>query len=282
MRKTTPEEQALTRNSWNRATRAHNSHKGDQAAFLRGGGDVLFDDELHLLGSLGNQKLAHLQCNSGQDTLCLARRGARCTGVDFSSEAIQFARQLSLDSKIDAKFVEAELLQWLHSSDADSFDLAFSSYGTVGWLPDLNRWATGIERILKPGGRFVLVEFHPLIWSIDDAGSLTRDDYFSRETFREPVQDYVADSGVALGAVDAAPPIPNETPAASWQYGVGEVVSALAGAGLQLKGLHEYPHSNGYKANPKLVPDGPRRWVWPAGSARVPLMYALDVQKGLR
>src|SRR5688572_30287855 len=85
------ERKETTRRSWNRATRNHNSHKGDQAAFLRGGGDVLFPEELELLGDLAGQRLVHLQCNAGQDTLCLARRGAVATGVDLSDEAIRFA-----------------------------------------------------------------------------------------------------------------------------------------------------------------------------------------------
>jgi 2-polyprenyl-3-methyl-5-hydroxy-6-metoxy-1,4-benzoquinol methylase len=84
-----------TRRSWNVATRNHNAHKGDQAAFLRAGGDVLFPEELELLGDLRGKRLVHVQCNAGQDTLCLARRGAVATGVDLSDEAIRFARELS-------------------------------------------------------------------------------------------------------------------------------------------------------------------------------------------
>ena len=80
--------------AWNEATRAHNSHKGDQAAFLRGGGSTLFPEEIELLGDLRDRPLVHLQCNAGQDTLSIASRlGARVTGVDISDEAIDFARQ---------------------------------------------------------------------------------------------------------------------------------------------------------------------------------------------
>jgi hypothetical protein len=67
--------------SWDVATRAHNSHKGDQARFLREGGSTLFPEELELLGELRGRSLLHLQCNAGQDTLSLAARGATVTGV---------------------------------------------------------------------------------------------------------------------------------------------------------------------------------------------------------
>ena len=93
--------------SWNAATRAHNSHKGDQARFLREGGSTLHPEELELLGELRGRSLLHLQCNSGQDTLSLAARGALVTGVDISDEAISFARRLSADSGLPATFERA-------------------------------------------------------------------------------------------------------------------------------------------------------------------------------
>ncbi len=77
----------LNRLSWNTATVAHNSHKGDQAAFFRDGGSTLFPEERELLGDV-----THLQCNAGQDTPSLVRDGADATGVENSDKAIGFAR----------------------------------------------------------------------------------------------------------------------------------------------------------------------------------------------
>ena len=91
--------------------------------------------------------------------------GGVVTGVDFSSEAIGFARGLSRDTQLPAQFVEADALDWLEET-SQRFDVAFSGYGAVGWLPDLTRWARGLARVLNPGGRFVYVEFHPLVWSV--------------------------------------------------------------------------------------------------------------------
>ncbi|MBM4431542.1 MAG: class I SAM-dependent methyltransferase, partial [Chloroflexi bacterium] len=99
--------------SWNEATKAHNSHKKDQARFLRQGGSTLFPEEIELLGDVRGLSLLHLQCNAGQDTLSLAKRGAVVTGVDISDEAIAFARQLSRDSGIPATFVRSDVYDWL-------------------------------------------------------------------------------------------------------------------------------------------------------------------------
>jgi SAM-dependent methyltransferase len=267
-----------TRRSWNIATRNHNAHKGDQAAFLRGGGETLFPEELALLGSLEGKTLVHLQCNAGQDSLCLARRGARVTGVDLSDEAISFARKLEAGSGIDATFIEAEVVDWMKRT-TDRFDVAFSSYGAVGWLPDLGAWAEGIHRILVPGGRFVYVEFHPLVWSVGKDGRLSGDDYFSEEPFIEPVGDYVAASAEALHAVTSGATVPNDVPATSHQHTLARIVSALVSAGLVLERLDEYPFANGCKVNDTLVPIEGRRWGWPDGAARIPLMFGLSVRK---
>jgi len=266
------------RRSWNHATRNHNAHKGDQARWLREGGDTLFDEELVLLGELAGKRVVHLQCNAGQDSLCLARRGARVTGVDLSDEAIAFAKTLSDESGIPARFVSDELVTWLASTD-ERFDVAFTSYGTTGWLPDLDAWARGVARVLEPGGVLVYVEFHPLRWSFDDELRLTKDDYFAKGPYRDPVGDYVLESGAGLGVVAPAASVPNPIPATSWQHGLGEIVTAIARAGLVLERLDEYPHSNGSMPYTCTVLGSDRRYRFPAGVPRVPLMFGLRARK---
>ena len=269
-----------TRQSWNNATRNHNAHKGDQAAFLGDGGDTLFPEEISLLGDLAGKSLVHLQCNAGQDSLCLARAGAAVTGVDISDEAITFARALSRDSGIGADFIESEVVSWLDETP-QRFDIAFSSYGACGWLPDIDAWARGIRRVLVPGGRFVYVESHPLVWSWDENIRPGGDDYFSEETFVEPVSDYVSESGAALGAVREGVTVANAIPACGHQHGFAQILQALVGAGLALEAVREYPHSNGCKLHDFLVPLDDRRWGWPEGTARTPLMFGLSARSAV-
>lgn len=267
-----------TRQSWNLATRNHNAHKGDQAAFFRAGGDTLFPEELDLLGDIRGARLLHIQCNAGQDTLSLARRGALATGVDLSDVAIGFARDLSADAGIAARFIESEIITFLQAT-AERFEIAFASYGALGWNEDLGAWASGVKRVLTPGGRLVLVEFHPLVWSVGKNGALDGDDYFADAPFSDPVSDYVAQSGAGLLAVTDGPTEENPTPAWSWQHGLGATVDALARAGLRIERMLEYPYSNGCKVNPTLIPAEGRRWVWPEGVARTPLMFGLAARR---
>jgi SAM-dependent methyltransferase len=274
------DELTATKMSWNVATRNHNAHKEDQAAFLRDGGDTLFSEELALLGDLHGRRIVHLQCNAGQDTLCLARRGAHAVGIDLSDEAITFARRLSSESGLMARFEESEVIAWLHAT-AERFDLAFASYGATGWLRDLDAYFRGVHRVLVRGGRYVYVEFHPLVWSIGKTLHIDGDDYFAPGPFIEPVRDYVALSGTALGARPGDEELPNDMPATCWQHSLGDIVDAVARAGLIVEHLREYPYANGCRVHEALVRTDGNRWVWPEpATGKLPLMFSISARRG--
>jgi SAM-dependent methyltransferase len=187
------------RKSWNEATRAHNTHKGDQAAFLKKRGTTtLFPEELALLGPVKGRSLLHLQCNAGQDTLSLAKRGAHVTGVDLSDEAITFATRLSVQSGLPGRFVRRDVYDYLARTRA-RFDFVFCSYGVTGWLEDLRAWARGIARCLQPGGHFVYVDFHPVAWVFDEHGKPAFPYSTHGKALIGPgVSDYVGRSGEGL------------------------------------------------------------------------------------
>jgi SAM-dependent methyltransferase len=272
--------------SWNAVVGAHESHRGDLAGFLREGGSTLFPEELALLGDLRDKTLAHLQCNPGGDSLSLASLGATVTGVDISDEAISSARRLSRESGISADFVRADVYDWLGEAAREErrFDVVFSSYGVVCWLPDLNSWARGIAAVLRPGGRFVLVDFHPVAEIFDESWNLSGS-YPSDGEARllgEGVGDYVGESGGGLtpaGFVEGVRNFGNPERCHLFSWGLGEVVTALAGAGLRITSLEEYAYSNGERhfAGMRELPG--RRMVPPDGVPAVPLMYAIQAEK---
>lgn len=276
-----------TRVSWNAATRAHNAHKRDQAAFLRAGGSTLFPEERALMaaavGPLAGRRLLHLLCNSGQDTLSWAREGAEVTGVDLSDEAVTFARALSRDSGIGGRFVHAEVQDFL-DGDEGGYDVAFGSYGCLAWIFDLPRLMRGVRRVLRPGGALVIVEFHPLAWSFGP-GFAPADPYFGEgRVYSEPVSDYVAAAGGALspsGHIDT-PVYRNDTPAHAVQHTVADIVTAVLDAGLVLTGLREWPFANGCRVAPDLVLADGGRFVLPEGRPSLPLQLGLTARSGWR
>ncbi|MBH8563943.1 class I SAM-dependent methyltransferase [Nostoc sp. CENA67] len=283
LRKELHEENRL---SWNEATKAHNSHKGDQGEFFREGGNTLFPEEKELLGNISGLSVVHLQCNAGQDTLSLARLGAAVTGIDISDEAIAFAQKLSDKSGINATFHRADIFDWLEeaANQNQKFDIVFSSYGAVLWLSNLSVWAKGIAAILKSGGRFVLVEFHPVAMMFDWDWS-HKFSYFNEGkplTWEDGISDYVAISNEGLILSDYETGIENfSNPYRSheFQWGIGEVVTALLQAGLRLEVLQEYPYLNGCKGFERMRADSQRRWFPPEDVPNLPLMYGIVARK---
>ena len=274
------------RRSWNAVVGAHDSHRGDLAAFLGGGGSTLFPEEERLLGALRGRSLLHLQCNAGGDSLSLARSGAFVTGVDISDAAIRSARDLSKRAGIPATFVRADLYEWLEDAarTGQAFDVVFASYGVVCWLPDLTLWANGISGVLKPGGHFVLMDFHPAAEVFDRDWGLARDYPASGEPvpLEEGVGDYVGDSRGGLtpaGFTEGERAFRNPEGCFLFRWGLGEVITALAEAGLRIERLEEYPYANGERhfANMREL-DG-QRMLPPENVPLVPLMYGLRARK---
>jgi SAM-dependent methyltransferase len=272
--------------AWNAATVAHNSHKVDQARFLREGGTTLFPEELELLGDIEGHTLVHLQCNAGQDSLCLARLGATVTGVDISDEAIAFARRLAIDSGIPATFVRADVYDWLAAAERrpERYDVVFSSYGSLVWLSDIRAWGSGVAAVLKPGGRAVLVEFHPFAMVFDWDWS-HKVPYFADGlpvTYEHGIGDYVALSGGALapsGYVEGVTDFVNPHRGHEFQWGIGEVATALLDAGLAVTTLREYPYMNAAKLFDRMRELPGKRMVPPEDVPNLPLMFGLVATK---
>lgn len=274
------------RRSWNAATRAHNSHKRDQAAFLRGGGSTLFPEELELVGELSGRSLLHLCCNAGQDTLSLARRGARTTGIDISDEAIAFAQKLAIESAIPAEFERADVYDWLPRAARDRrrFDRVFMTYGAICWLSDLDLLFRGIAGVLEHGGRVVSLEYHPAGMIFDDNLQL-KYPYFrdaGPERCEGGVPDYVALSGVAAapsGWLDGEQNFKNPHVVWEFPHSVSELINAALGAGLQIESLREWPYANGFQPFKNMRELPGRRFALPEGLPELPLMLGLVASK---
>lgn len=271
------------RRSWNAVVPAHESHRPAQAEFFRSGGITLFAEERELLGEVRGKQIAHLLCNAGQDTLSLAQLGGRVLGVDISDEAIDRARALAAASGLDAVFERSDVYDWLGETQAQGrgFDLVYCAYGAICWLHDLDTWARGLAAILRPGGRFVLLEFHPLSNMLDHDWRWSASYPAGGQQLDLPgVGDYVgAAEGLAPGGFDQGiGDFTNPEPAHLFRWGIGDVVSAIAGAGLVLETLREYPFVNGERPFSRMVAEG-RRLFPPPDVPQLPLMYGLAARK---
>lgn len=195
--------------------------------------------ELEEVGSVEGRRLLHLPCHFGLDTLSWARRGATVTGVDLSPKAIALARTLSRETALPAEFVCSELYELPRVLDAaGSFDIVYTSYGVLNWLPDLRRWGELIAHYLKPGGFFYIVDGHPTAMMFPMEIDMPRAGAFT------PLVSYFHDpAGIQWPAEpDYADESAMHTVGAhEWRHSLGDIVGSLIGAGLSIEWLHEFP-----------------------------------------
>ncbi len=250
---------AINKQAWDARTQVHTESRFyDVAGFLQGASS-LQSIELSELAVKG-KSLLHLQCHFGLDTLSWAREGAKVTGVDLSSTAIEQAQHLALKTKLNGQFICSDVYS-IEDHITETFDLVYTSYGAIIWLPDLTRWAETIAARLKPGGQFYMVEFHPLQALLEGYS------YFPQsepDVEQEPTYTENADD--------------TQYTSISWPHSLGEVVNALIAAGLQINRLNEFDYSP-YNCFQGLVEDGEGRFVLPHQGNNVPLVYSLLATK---
>jgi 2-polyprenyl-3-methyl-5-hydroxy-6-metoxy-1,4-benzoquinol methylase len=237
---------------------------------FRKGACSLTHIELEALGDVRGKTMLHLQCHFGQDTLSWARRGANVTGVDFSAKAIALARRLSDELKLPAEFICSDVYELPQRLDRQ-FDVVFTSYGVLKWLPDLAAWARTVERYLRPGGTFFLVEFHPFLYVFD----YERAERVEHSYFYDPAPITYAEVGSY-----ARPDSEAVRPAHAWSHGVSNVVQSLVDAGLNVAAFHEYPYS-AIDCFPFVVADGPQQFVHRTYPRMFPLSYSVLARKAI-
>jgi ubiquinone/menaquinone biosynthesis C-methylase UbiE len=226
------------------------------------GNSTLKSLELGLLGDVKGKRILHLQCHFGQDSLSLARMGAHVTGVDFSDAAIAKAGSLATELKLDVRFVQCDVYSLADHLD-EAYDMVFTSYGTIGWLPDLRKWADIVQRFLKPGGRFVMVDFHPMVWMFDPQFKSFAYSYFNTGPVVERCEGTYADRHAPLSH-----------DMVSWSHPISDILQSLLGAGLQLEQFHEWDYSP-YGCFDEAQEDEPGVFRVKHLRGRIPMVYGI-------
>jgi SAM-dependent methyltransferase len=258
----------LNRARWDELVGIHARSAFYDVAGFKAGECSLRPLEVEELGDVSGKSLLHLQCHFGLDTLSWARRGAAVTGVDYSTEAIALARSLAQELNIPATFVCSDVLE-LPSALQGSFDVVFTSYGAICWLPDLRRWADVVRHFLKPGGTFYMAEVHPVALIFDDRPGVTDlrigfPYFFTREPIRYENQGTYADRAAQV----------QNTTNYYWQHSLGDVVTAVASAGLRIEFLHEFPFCV-CDLLPGMEEGADGWWRLKSGGESVPLLFSL-------
>lgn len=238
---------------------------------FRAGEDALHEIEAAELGDISGKRVLHLQCHIGQDTLCLVRRGAIVTGLDFSSAALNVARRLSDETGLKADFVEGTVDQAPDLAPGP-FDLVFTTWGTICWLPDVKEWAKIIASVLAPGGELYFADAHPAFSVLEE--------YAGRFV---PTYDFQTPADGPLQFVNETtytgdPSIMTHQSTQEWIHSLSAVLGGLIDAGLVITMFREHEVLP-WRGLASLVPASERMWRLPDGVPRIPLSYSLRAKK---
>lgn len=203
------------------------------------------------LGDVAGLDVVHLQCHIGTDTLSLARLGARVTGVDLSGASLDEARSLATRAGADVEYVQSDVYSAPEALGGRRFDLVYTGIGAICWLPSIRRWAQTVADLLRPGGRLFIRDGHPVLLAtlavevgaehddraqqawITGPGALTP--ALELPYYERPEPLVWTDEYSYAGDEKVGQPRSME-----WNHGLGEIVTAVLDAGLELASLTEH------------------------------------------
>ena len=256
----------INRQSWNNRTATHlKSEFYDLRNFVEGK-TSLNEIELELLGDISGKTVLHLQCHFGQDTISLSRLGAETIGVDFSDKAIESTRDLAIETNSNTTFICCDIYD-LPNLLNKQFDIVYTSYGTIGWLPDLDKWAKIISKFLKPNGKFVFVEFHPVVWMFDDNFEKIAYNYFNSGAIVESETGTYADRSADISQEYVM-----------WNHGLAEVFTSLIQSNLDIISFVEYDYSP-YNCFNKTIEFEPKKYKIEHLENNIPMVYSIVAKK---
>ena len=252
----------INKKSWNKRTEWHVKSDFYNIEGFKKGETSLKDIELDLLGNIKGKSLLHLQCHFGQDTLSLERMGAITTGIDLSDNAIDEAKKLTNELNLKSEFICSDVYKLAEVLDKQ-YDIVFTTYGTIGWLPDIDKWAKIVSRYLKPGGKLIFAEFHPFIWMYDNDLEEIEYSYFNSEPILETESGSYANKN-AETKLDYV----------SWNHGVAEVLNSLIKNDLEILDFQEYAYSP-YDIFKNMTEMGKGKYIVKKFGNKVPLVYSI-------
>lgn len=254
------------RQSWNKRTAVHKDSSFYDLASFKKGKSSLNKIELDELGDVTGKTMLHLQCHFGMDTMSWAREGAIVTGVDLSDEAITLAEEINEELNLNAEFICCNVYD-LKEHLNKKFDVVFTSYGTIGWLPDLDAWAEIVSYFLNPGGTFYIADFHPVLWMMDESFENIKYNYFNTDVITEVISGTYSDRSAPIKSIEHG-----------WNHPFSEIITALLKKNLRVTQFNEFPFSP-YNCFNNLEQGDDDMWRIKGMNEKMPMMYSIKAVK---
>lgn len=182
----------------------------------------LREEDARLLGDVTGRRVLEVGAGAAQCTRWLRGRGALAVATDVSGGMLAQGRAYDAAAGSSTALVQADA-RVLPFADG-AFDVVFTAFGAIPFVPDAHRVHAEAARVLRPGGRWVFAVTHPLRWAFPDDpsehGLTAARSYFDRRPYVE-----TGASGRVLYA--------------EYHRTVGDHVAELVGAGFVLERLVE-------------------------------------------
>jgi SAM-dependent methyltransferase len=262
-----PDWLVANRASWNDLARLHATSDFYDLPARVDGRDTLRPWEPEELGPVGGLDLVHLQCHIGTDTLAWARRGARTVGVDFAADALAVAVKLGQDCGLPMEWVLVDVYSADHVLDGRTFDVVYTGFGALGWLPDLDPWAEVVHNLLRPGGVLYVAEIHPMWVAMVEDGKTICQDAIDADLVSYDEDGSYADRDAHL----------DHTVSYERLHSTGDLLTAVLDAGLTIELYHEFDVTGAPAPWLERRDDG--LYHFPPDAFRFPLSYSLRARR---
>ena len=226
---------------------------------------TLGETETQELGDVKNKKLIHLQCNTGADTISLARLGATVTGVDLVPDNVRFARKLAEHFGIaDARFIESNVLE-IMDIHHEKYDIVYTTEGVLSWLPDLYLWAKNVRHLLSDDGFLYVLDGHPFFMAWDE-------ERLPELVMKYPYFDKTPDRDEWIGGYASES---KQSENYSWMYTMSDIINALSEAGLHIEWFHEFDWLYYQNSATRQVRNENGKWIYPELRSKLPFTFSL-------
>ena len=190
---------------------------------------VLCEKELEYLGDISGKRVCVLGSGDNQVVFALAGLGAEVTSVDISQNQLDIAAQRANALGLAVSFVRADVTDLSCLADA-SFDVVYTGGHVAVWVADLAMYYSEAARILRPGGLYVVNEYHPFrrIWRDSGDSMIVESPYLERGPFEYDLSD------------DVLRPEPGPLKSYEFHWTVADYLNAILRAGCRLLFVDEY------------------------------------------
>ena len=219
------------------------------------------------LGDIKGKKIIHLQCNTGADTVLLAKMGASVVvGVDLVPDNVLYAKKLAEDLSVtNTNFIESDIMELMEKHN-EKYDIVFVSEGAIGWLPDLKKWGKSIRHLLKDSGFFYIFDSHPFFLMFDESKLAN-----NVMEIKYPYFDKKPDIDNSIGGYASVRK--DGVKAYFWMYTVSDIINSLASNGLHIEYFNEFKENMCNMGGMKNNGDG--LWNYDFNDNKFPMLFSL-------